>query len=49
MGEILTDSFLDNLYLLIQLKIIEKENFDGSLAKHQIHQYLPPSKYPTIR
>ena len=31
------------------MKIIERENFDGSLAKRQIRQYFPLSKFPTIR
>ena len=33
-------SRLDKLFA-IQFKIIERENFDGSLAKHQICQYFP--------
>ena len=42
------DSVLDNLYLLYN-ENIERENFDGSLAKRQIRQYFPLSKFPTIR
>ena len=33
----------------IKLENIERENFDRSLAKCQIRQYFPPSKFPAIR
>ena len=41
-GEILMDSLLSNLYLL---ESIERENFDGSLAKYQICQYFPRQNF----
>ena len=38
------------IYMLaMKLEDIERENFDGSLAKHQIHQYFPPSINCAIR
>ena len=40
------DSLLDKLCIFaIQLKNIERENFDGSLAKHHICQYFPPQNF----
>ena len=41
-GKILTDSLLENLYLLYNLK-------RKILTKHQIHQYFCPSKFCTIQ
>ena len=35
--------------LTMKLKDIEREKFDGSLAKRQIHQYFPPSINCVIR
>ena len=36
------EQLLDNLYLLYN---IERENFDGSLAEHQILQYSPHQNF----
>ena len=33
----------------MELEDIEREQFDGSLAKRQIHQYFPPSINCAIR
>ena len=48
--QILTDSSETTcIVFAIQLENIERENFNGSLAKHQIRQYLPTSKFCTIQ